>query len=206
MNKAHPQDITLKTLTHYAENPDGFWQGTKDHDVTQNIHALLSNIQKPGPFKILDFGCGPGRDLKTFHDLGHDAYGLDGLADFCQMAAAYSGRKVYHQNFINLNLPASFFDGVFANASLFHVPKDHLTNVLETLHTALADNGILFSSNPRGSGEDLNGSRYANFMEKDNYQNIVEAAGFQLLEHYYRPPGQPVETCPWLACVFIKKS
>ncbi len=204
MSKYNPKDMTLLTLENYANNPSGYWQGTKNHDVSQNINALLGNIKSKGPFKILDFGCGPGRDLKYFRELGHDAYGLDGCEAFCSMAAEYSGCQVYLQDFINVDLPQQFFDGIFANASLFHVPKTNLSELLKALHTSLKTNGILFSSNPRGNGEDLTGTRYANFMEIDEYREIVELAGFHLLNHYYRPEGLPKENCPWLACVFKK--
>lgn len=196
--------MTKKTIEYYEANSIGFWQGTQGHDVSQNINALLNNIQAKKPFKILDLGCGPGRDLKVLRELGHEAYGLDGSATFCQMASKYSGCKVYHQDFIHLDLPQQFFDGIYANASLFHMPKENLTGLLNSLHCSLNTNGILFSSNPRGNGEDFEGPRYANFMELEEYSEIVEREGFELLDHYYRPQGQPKENCHWLACVFRK--
>jgi trans-aconitate methyltransferase len=67
--KRNPQDleeIAQLTLEHYNQYAAEFWQGTRDHDVSQNIAALLQYIRNEPPFKILDFGCGPGRDLKTF--------------------------------------------------------------------------------------------------------------------------------------------
>ena len=129
MDKYHSKHMTLKTIQHYADNPVGFWEGTRNHDVSQNINALLGHIEGNSPFNILDFGCGPGRDLKAFKDLGHNAIGLEGCEEFCQMAVVYSGCEVYHQNFIDVDLPHSFFDGIFANASLFHVPKNNLSNL-----------------------------------------------------------------------------
>jgi SAM-dependent methyltransferase len=204
MKKYQEKELTLKTLKHYSDNTSQFWEGTKDHDVLQNITALLSNIKSDGPFKILDFGCGPGRDLKQFKDLGHEAYGLDGCQQFCHMAEEFSGCNVFHQDFVETKLPNLFFDGIFANASLFHVPKNSLSNLIKTLHKSLAPNGIIFSSNPRGNGEDFEGSRYANFMELEEYQEIIELEGFKLIDHYYRPQGAPKENCPWLACVFRK--
>jgi hypothetical protein len=64
--------IARLTLAHYEERADAFWQGTRDHDVSQNIAALLDHIRGEPPFRILDFGCGPGRDLKAFAALGHE--------------------------------------------------------------------------------------------------------------------------------------
>ncbi len=79
--KLNPQDlekITDLTLDHYNERAEDFWEGTRDHDVSQNIAALLQSIEGEPPFSILDFGCGPGRDLKVFAELGHMAIGLEG--------------------------------------------------------------------------------------------------------------------------------
>src|SRR5262247_554001 len=72
------EEIAHLTLEHYNQHAAEFWQGTRDHDVSQNIAALLQCIRNEPPFKILDFGCGPGRDLKTFAELGHIAIGLEG--------------------------------------------------------------------------------------------------------------------------------
>jgi SAM-dependent methyltransferase len=119
-----PQDsrkISELTLARYNERADAFWAGTKDHDVSQNIAALLQPIKRTAPYTILDFGCGPGRDLKVFTELGHTAVGLDGALRFVEMARCYSGCEIWHQDFIRLSLPAEHFDGIFANASLFHV-------------------------------------------------------------------------------------
>ncbi|HET7096963.1 MAG TPA: class I SAM-dependent methyltransferase, partial [Casimicrobiaceae bacterium] len=114
--------IARLTLAHYEERADAFWAGTRDHDVSQNVAALLGSIRGDPPFTILDLGCGPGRDLKTFAAMGHVAIGVEGSPRFAAMARAYSGCEVWEQDFLRLDLPASRFDGVFANASLFHVP------------------------------------------------------------------------------------
>src|SRR5688572_14224708 len=99
------------TLEHYNEHADSFWEGTRDHDVSQNRDALLQYLRGPGPFRILDFGCGPGRDLKIFRDLGHEAIGLEGAERFVELARAYSGCEVWLQDFLQLKLPGEFFDG-----------------------------------------------------------------------------------------------
>src|SRR4051812_27603810 len=116
-----PHAVTRETLDHYARTAEQFWRGTRDHDVSQNVNALLNSIQGRPPFTILDLGCGPGRDLRTFVDLGHRAIGVEGATPFAEMARSYSGCEVLEQNFVDLDLPAEAFDGIFANASLFHV-------------------------------------------------------------------------------------
>jgi len=154
--KLSPQDlekIASLTLDYYDQHAEEFWQGTRDHDVKQNIATLLQWIEGKPPFTILDFGCGPGRDLKVFSELGHIAVGLEGAEHFAVMARIYSGCEVWQQDFLKLDLPDSHFDGVYANASLFHVPSQELPRVLLELHTTLKPGGVLFSSNPRGDNE-----------------------------------------------------
>ena len=204
-----PEDlyrITARTIAHYSERAEDFWQGTRDHDVSQNIAALLRHLEGAGPFALLDLGCGPGRDLATFAGLGHEAIGIDGVARFAAMARAHSGCEVWEQNLLALDLPKSRFDGVFANAVLQHVPASELPRVLAELHAALRGGGALFSSIPRGDGEEgWNGGRYSVYHDLAAWRGHLDAAGFDELEHYYRPEGQPCERQPWLASVWRRR-
>ena len=197
--------ITEITIGHYDAQAGGFWDGTRDHDVTQNIEALLRRVEGTSPFSILDLGCGPGRDLMAFRALGHEPVGLDGALRFCQMARELSGCEVLHQDMLKLELPAEHFDGVFANAVLFHVPTQALPGVLEDLWSALKPRGVLFSSNPRGENQEgWKGDRYGAYHDHDRWSSLVVACGFEELEHYYRPPSRPRHMQPWLATVWRK--
>jgi SAM-dependent methyltransferase len=197
------EKIAGATLAHYESTAESFWAGTRDHDVRQNLDALLGAIEGDPPFRILDLGCGPGRDLAAIRALGHEAVGLDGSEAFVRMARAHSGCEVLHQNFLALDLPAGGFDGVFANASLFHVPSRTLPRVLAELRDALRPRGVLFSSNPRGDNrEGWNGERYGAFHDFEHWSAYLTAAGFEAVDHYYRPPGLPREQQPWLASVW----
>lgn len=195
--------ITAKTLENYNERATEFRERTRDHDVKQNIDALLRHIRGAPPLRILDFGCGPGRDLAAFRALGHEAVGLEGSAPLAAMARVDSDCEVMEQDFLALALPAAHFDGIFANASLFHVPRSELPRVLGELHAALKAGGVLFSSNPRGNNEEgWNRGRYGAYHDLESWRAFLEAARFTELEHYYRPPGLPLEQQPWLASVW----
>lgn len=197
--------ISALTLEYYNQRAGDFFDGTRDHDVSQNIAALLAHIQGAPPFSILDFGCGPGRDLRTFSGLGHIAVGLDGAAQFVEMARAYSACEVWQQDFLKLDLPPERFDGIFANAALFHVASQELPRVLAELKSALKPGGVLFSSNPRGGNEEgWNRGRYGAYYDLATWRSQVSGAGFVELAHYYRPPGLPPEQQPWLASVWRK--
>ena len=196
-------NIARLTLEEYSRHAEDFWKGTRDHDVSQNVAALLQYIESSPPFRILDFGCGPGRDLKVFAELGHIAVGLEGAPAFAAMARAYSGCEVWQQDFLKLDLPHDYFDGVFANAALFHVPSQELPRVLLELHAALKPGGVLFCSNPRGHNEEgWAGGRYGAYHDIETWRRYASGAGFVELAHYYRPPGLPRERQPWLASVW----
>ena len=191
------------TLEYYDRRAEEFWRGTRDHDVSQNIAELLRHLEGRPPFAILDFGCGPGRDLKVFADAGHVAVGLEGSPRFAAMARAHSGCEVWQQDFLALELPPARFDGVFANASLFHVPSRELPRVLRELRATLRPRGVLFSSNPHGDNEEgWSRGRYGVYHDLETWRRYLEDAGFAELNHYYRPSGLPREQQPWLATVF----
>ena len=201
LNSAELNEIETVTLRHYDDDAQSFWEGTKDHDVTQNHEAFLSACLPGKSLDLLDFGCGPGRDIKHFKALGHRPVGLDGSTEFCRLARRYTQCPVLQQSFLDLELPKAGFDGIFANASLFHVPSQALPGVLNELHDALRPGGILFSSNPRGNDEGWQGQRYGHYMELEASQSYLKAAGFEILHHYYRPADKPRHEQPWLAIV-----
>jgi SAM-dependent methyltransferase len=204
--KLNPQDlekITDLTLDYYNRHAEDFWEGTRNHDVSQNIAAMLQYIQGERPFAILDFGCGPGRDLMTFAELGHLGTGLEGAAHLAAMARAYSRCEVWQQDFLKLDLPDNYFDGVFANASLFHVPSQELPRVLRELRACLKPGGVLFSSNPRGHNQEgWSDGRFSAYHDLETWRRFVSSAGFTELTHYYRPAGLPPERQPWLASIW----
>jgi len=126
-------------------------------------------------------------------------------AAFAAMARADSGCEVWQQDFLALDLPPERFDGVFANAALFHVPSQELPRVLRELHATLKPRGVLFSSNPHGNDQEgWNRGRYGAYHRLETWRHHVEDAGFVELAHYYRPEGVPREQQPWLATVWRK--
>lgn len=204
LNRHELDSVECATLRYYDDHAESFREGTRGHDVSQNIAALLEQIEAPPPASILDFGCGPGRDLKAFADLGHAPIGLEGSARFAAMARA-EGLNVWEQNFLSLDLPDERFDGIFANASLFHIPSQELPRVLLELRASLKPRGVLFSSNPRGHNEEgCYGGRYCAYYDFGTWRRLLDEAGFSELRHYYRPAGLPRDQQPWLATVWRK--
>ncbi|MCC6523463.1 MAG: class I SAM-dependent methyltransferase [Polyangiaceae bacterium] len=194
--------LARRTLGHYDAVAESFRAATWEHDVAQNYAAFLGALEGSPPFAILDLGCGPGRDLTFFAAQGHEVVGLDGAEAFVRMART-TGCEVLHQDFLRLALPRGRFDGIFANASLFHVPEQELPRVLRELRDALATRGVLFCSNPHGHDhEGFQGERYGAYLTADTWSAHVTAAGFTLVTQYYRPAGKPRSEQPWLATVW----
>jgi SAM-dependent methyltransferase len=198
------QSLEQITIAEYQATAESFRLGTWDHDVSQNRNALIAAMPKT-PGRILDFGCGPGRDLMAFKTLGHEAIGLDATPAFVEMAKQITGCDVWQQNFLNLNLPAQHFDGVFANASLLHVPEANMEQVLRDLFNCLVVGGAIVMSLARGEGEGFaprsTGERYTSFWEYETIVPYVEKAGFTIAHHYYRPPGLPKHEQSWVVVV-----
>jgi SAM-dependent methyltransferase len=196
--------IEERTLGHYQANAADFWEGTRLHDVSQSRGAFLDAMGASRGRRILDFGCGPGRDLAVFRELGHEAVGLDGCAAFVGMAREHALCEVLHQSFFDLDLGPATFDGVFANASLFHVPAALLPAVLRALHESLVPNGVLFCSNPRAfeaTSEGFHGARYGHYQTVAGWTASLTDAGFAVERTFLRPNTVPEEERPWVAHV-----
>ena len=186
----------------YDSRADDFWH--PQYDVGQNIAAQKISGHSLSRYSI---SAATGRDLKVFAELGHLATGLEGAGRFAAMACAHSGCEVWRQDFLKLDLPQGHFDGVFANAALFHLPSQELPRVLRELQATLKPDGILFCSNPHGQNQEgWNGGRYGTYYAPDTWLSLVAAAGFVELSHYFRPPGLPRAQQPWLASVWRKQT
>src|SRR5579863_9634427 len=160
------------------------------------MHSFnTSKVRHRSPFLIL--AADQNETSMRSPTSAHIAIGLEGSDRFAAMARE-QGFEILQQNFLELNLPNQKFDGVFANASLFHVPSQELPRVLRELHATLKSRGALFSSNPRGNNEEgWNKGRYGAYHDFETWRGFMTAAGFVELTHYYRPAGLPRAQQPW---------
>jgi len=192
------------TIAEYQATAESYRLGTWNHDVSQNREALIAALPR-SPGRILDLGCGPGRDLVAFCQAGHQVIGIDGTEAFVKYAQKVSGCEVWQQSFLDLELPLAAFDGIFANASLIHVPRSQMVAVLKTLHGALVPKGALVMSMFRGEDEGYTirptGMRYVVGWEYETLAPCLELAGFSIVKYYYRPPGLPQAAQNWLVIV-----
>jgi SAM-dependent methyltransferase len=200
-------EICTLTLASYEADAKAYQQATA-HRAREADHALFFRylalaFPTTAAYDLLDVGCGPGRDLARFRALGHRAVGLDGCPSFVAMARAASAGLVLHQDLRRLRLVPSSFDGIFASASLFHLPQTALPTTLESLARALRPRGVLFTLNPRGADRTgFSGERYCCFLRFSTWRTLLGRAGFRLLDHEYRPLNQPRRRQQWIAAAW----
>lgn len=200
-----PREISRRTIAAYERMAAAYAEDTQSRDLSADYALFFRYMQGAGPLDVLDLGCGPGRDLGHFKQLGHRAVGLDGAGQFVEMAQGATGCLVLHQDFLSLDLPPRAFDGVFASASLFHIPPDALPGVLSVLLQTLRPGGVLFMLNPRGRNEQgWMGERFCSYLRLGTWRRYMRAAGFAYLAHEYRPLGVPRRRQQWLSSVWRK--
>ena len=207
------------TIADYDAVAAAFDAGNKNHDVSQNIDALLGSIASgragdalggaAGTERpiIVDLGCAGGRDLIALTARGCEAWGVEGSPAFCELARrAAPGCTVLEQDFVDMDLPAETFDGAFANASLFHVPSESLPDVLRRIFESLKPGGVFFASNAHGFGEDKEGwtdgrtpatRSWVCWLSEATWRRYCEAAGFTFLHSYYRGSSKAFLATVW---------
>lgn len=158
-------DWKEKTLSYYNRQPDQFIRTTLEADMTE-IRSRFTKHLGPNA-RILDFGCGSGRDTKAFLEAGYSVEAIDGSEELCRKAAAYTGIPVKQMLFGDLN-EKDRYDGIWANASLLHLPKPELGDVLKKLEQALKPQGILFASFKYGTFEGIRTDRYYTDFTEEN--------------------------------------
>ena len=192
------------TIAHYDRSAQAYWDGTRDHDVSQNTAALLDAMEGDPPLLHSRSGVRAWPRSAFLPGLGSRRDRPRRIRRrSSQWRAPIRGARSSIRTFSRWTCPQHHFDGVFTNASLFHVPSRELPRVVAQLRGALKSGGVLFSSNPRGNNEEgMSGDRYSCFLDLDTWRTHLRNAGFLELGHYYRPPELPPERQPWLATVW----
>lgn len=145
------------TLQFYEKNADSFFLGTVLADMQEARKRFTDCLSNHAT--ILDFGCGSGRDTRAFMDEGFLVDAMDGSEEMCAKASVYTGITVKHMMFDDLSAHDQY-DGIWACASLLHLPKHELVNVLCKIEDALKRNGVLYASFKYGNFEGVRDGRY----------------------------------------------
>lgn len=188
------------TLDYYNRNAESYAEQTQGADVT-DLYVDFEECLNPGA-RILDLGCGSGRDSRYFAKKGYNVTPVDGSPEMCRVAAEYTGLPVRCLCFADLDYYDEF-DGIWACASLLHVPQNKLPTVMEKVERALKPEGVLYASFKYGEGERIVGERHFSFY---NEYDLDWLSGLGLIEYWISEdvrPDRPGEK--WLNTLWRKK-
>lgn len=177
-----------QTLQFYENNTQDFISRTLEADMSETQKRFLSYV-KPGS-RILDLGCGVGRDSKAFQDHGYYVEAVDGSPALCAFASQLLGKPVRRLLFENLDYEDAF-DAVWASASLLHVPSSSIADVLKKIRGSLKAHGIFYLSVKHGDFEGNRNGRYFTDYTEERLCKLLKDCGFLILEHWINEDVRP---------------
>lgn len=193
----------IETLEYYNTNATNFVHGTVKVDFQETQERFLKHIPPRG--RILDFGCGSGRDAKYFHDRGYDVDAVDGSEELCKLACEYTGLNVRQMLFSDLDA-ANEYDGIWACASILHLSSSELRDVFLKMITALKNGGFIYTSFKYGEYEGMRNGRYfTDFTETTFEKFIADIANVKITDLWITEdvrPGRSDEK--WLNLILQK--
>lgn len=175
-------ESTVQTLSYYNENAQQF--------VSTTVNVEFSSMQQkfesilPPNAKILDFGCGSGRDTKYFLDKGYDVIAIDGSQELCRLAEQLTGVPVRNMLFQDLD-EVEAYDGIWACSSILHLPKPELADVLAKMAIALKPHGLIYTSFKYGTFEGMRNGRYFTDFTELEFKEFMSQIPQLLIEEYW---------------------
>lgn len=170
-----------KTLDYYNQHADAFVQGTVSVDFKETQDKFLGALHGK---KVLDFGCGSGRDTKYFLDVGLDVTAIDGSEKLCKSASEYTGIQVRQMLFQDLD-EVNQYDGIWACSSILHLPKEELKGVLSQMIEALVPNGVIYTSFKYGTFEGERNGRFFTDFTIETFQDFIQGMDYIAIEEYW---------------------
>lgn len=177
------------TLNYYEKNAEAFTAGTVDVEFVDIPNKFVNLLPKNA--YILDYGCGSGRDTKYFIARGFKVDAVDGSEKLCRIASENTGIAVQHMFFSELNA-AEKYDGIWACASILHLPKEELQDVFHKMTRAVKSGGYIYTSFKYGEYEGYRNGRYfIDFTEKSFEEFIGAYSGVEMIEQWVSADARP---------------
>ena len=159
------------TLDFYNNNSKTYIEKTLSGDTTNLYNKFLKYVPQYGA--ILDLGCGSGRDTKYFIDNGYEVDAMDGSKELCKAATKYTGIQVQYMLFENFN-DSNIYDGIWACASILHLKKCELSDMIKRLYKALKEDGVIYMSFKYGDFEGVRNGRYFTYLTEESFDMLME--------------------------------
>ncbi len=187
------------TLDFYDSDPEGYSDRTFDADTSHLRDRFIVHIPEGG--RILDLGCGSGRDTMAFRSMGYDVVPVDGSEGICRVAQRNTGVPVRRLLFSELDYHGEF-DGVYACSSLLHVPSSELPHILSLICEALRDGGYLYMSFKKGDFEGSREGRHYTDMDEGSIRSLADSCGFEVKEIWLSK--EPDRDLTWVNTILCK--
>ena len=165
------ENIMNKTISYYNNHSDKFTNDTQDLSLSNVLNEFIKYL--PNNAYILDFGCGAGRDTKALLNAGYKVDAIDGSEEMCRNASTYTGINVQQMLFDELN-DINKYDGIWACASILHVPSKELPSILRKMRDALKEEGVMYISFKYGDFEGIRNNRYFTYLKEDSFNAILK--------------------------------
>ncbi|UCH26306.1 MAG: class I SAM-dependent methyltransferase [Trueperaceae bacterium] len=177
------------TLGFYEENAQDFFDRTFDLDLSHLYSPFLERLPKGA--HILDAGCGSGRDSKAFLDKGYRVTGMDATEAMVELSRRVTGLPIVHQSFQEMSWEEAF-DGIWASATLLHVPKSEMPSVFRRFERALKPGGIWYLSFKHGDGErEKDGRHFSDYTDAGLLELLEGFPGLRAITTWQTPSVDP---------------
>ena len=189
-----------RTRKYYSDNAEEYFRETVNSFVTQAAEEFLSHIPPKG--RILDCGCGSGRDTKYFLDNGYDTDAIDASPELCRIASEYTDHPVVCMDYNALDKTEAY-DGIWAQASLLHERRENLTSLFSVLARALRKGGVLYCSFREGKKDGREGGRWYTNMTEESIRFIIPTS-LSPLKVWYSSDVRPGFSHRWINILLAK--
>ncbi len=190
------------TINYYNTNGLGYFSSTKDIDVSELYRAFLSELT-PGAY-ILDAGCGSGRDSKYFIQKGFRVFPMDGSEELVRLASEYIGQPVHHMTFNEIDM-VDEFDGIWACASLLHVPRAEMASIFAKFTQALKSGGLWYLSYKWGSQDRRVGDRLFTDYDHETFAKFLQNFPQLELANWWQTADLRGRDNDWLNAIVRKR-
>lgn len=187
-----------KIARHYAEYS---FPRLSQYQLMQFSSLLLTGN------KVLDVGCGSGRDTQFLRDEGHEVIGIDASSGMIEEAKRLVGGDFRLMDMKKLDFSENSIDGLWCCASLLHQPKNNLSSTLREFHRVLKNGGVAYIALKEGIGEmvirtpnALNEPRFFAFYSQEEIAKALKIEGFNIISS----ESEIIEGVRWLN-IFARK-
>ena len=190
-------------VEYYNQNAESFYDNSVEADMSEWRNNFIKHLPDGG--RILDAGCGSGRDSKAFIKEGFSVVAFDASREMCKKASQLLGQEVWQMRFDEMSFDEEF-DGVWACASLLHANENELADVFEKIYRALKNNGVLYASFKYGNGVTQRGERIFIDFTEESIKPYLEKIGFELIDSGITTDVRPGrEDEKWTNVIAIKR-